>query len=250
MITSKTLSDQFAPTGVLRVALNHGNPVLVRRDATGQPQGVSVELARLLASRLELELSFVEYERAYDVSSSAESNEWDVCFLAVDLQRARTIAFTHPYLQIEGCYLAGPQCAAVDSDALVESGVPVGVVKGSAYCLTLKRKPGADHLVEFDNISAALGALDSAAVAAIGGIGAVMEKVATQRPGSRVLKPAFMNIRQSMATPQGRPDALAELEAFLADTARQGVIGDILELHGIERDSALHVPPTKRRIER
>jgi polar amino acid transport system substrate-binding protein len=233
------LQHQFAPSGAMRVALNHGNRVLVGRDASGEPFGISVDLARALAQHLSLELRFVHYERAVDVSASAGSNEWDVCFLAVDPDRARSIAFTEPYVKIEGKYLAGGHCTASDGDALVASGAPVGTVDGSAYTLTLKRKPGAEHLVTFEDIFAALAALDAGKVAAIAGIGSVMEKEALKRPGARVLVPAFMEIRQAMAVPQGRPEAAGALQTFLSDLAQQGVTGDILERHGVDRSCAI-----------
>lgn len=237
-MTSTTIA-QFAPTGTLRVALNHGNRVLVSRDATGQPRGISVDLARALARHLGLELAFVEYERAADVSSSATNNEWDVCFLAVDPERAKTITFTDPYVRIEGCYLAGPQCDAVDAPSLVASGQKVGTVNGSAYTLTLQRKPGAENLVVHDDILAALDALDRTEVQAIAGIRQAMEGEAVKRQGTRVLMPPFMEIRQAMAMPAGRPDASRALSAFLDDALRRGIVGDILEAHGVDRASAL-----------
>ena len=44
------LATVFAPTGVLRAALNLGNPVLAHsRTATERPAGVSIDLARAWA---------------------------------------------------------------------------------------------------------------------------------------------------------------------------------------------------------
>lgn len=37
--------DDLAPQGVLRAAINYGNPVLAQAGADGKPQGASVELA-------------------------------------------------------------------------------------------------------------------------------------------------------------------------------------------------------------
>lgn len=233
------LAKDFAPTGVLRVALNHGNRILVSRAADGTATGISVDLAQALATRLGLTLHFVHYDRAVDVTDSATRDEWDVGFLAVDPDRARTIAFTAPYVRIEGSYLAGPGCDAADAAALVASGAPVGTVKGSAYTLTLQRLPGAEHLVVFEDIDAALAALDSVQVAAIAGIGAVLAREAGLRPGSRVLAPPFMEIRQAMSMPQGRPGASVALDGFLADLARRGVTGDILAAHGVDRSCAM-----------
>lgn len=232
-------ASHFAPTGVMRVALNHGNRILVGRTIAGQPEGISVDLARALARHVGVELTFVNYDRAVDVSNAATEDAWDVCFLAVDPERARTIIFTAPYVRIEGSYLAAPSCNAQDSASLVASGAAVGTVKGSAYTLTLQRLPGADRLVVFEDINEALAALDAGRVSAIAGIKAVMEKEAALRPGARVLEPAFMEIRQAMAMPQGRPEASAALAAFLADLARRGVTGNILQAHGVDPSCAM-----------
>lgn len=243
MTLSKSTLEQFAPTGVMRVALNHGNGVLVGRDDTGDAFGISVELAKTLAAHLDVELRFVDYERAVDVSSSATADEWDVCFLAVDPERAKTIAFTTPYIRIEGCYLAGAHSQAQDAPALVASGAKVGSVEGSAYSLTLLRKPGAENVVMYPDIFAALAALDRRDVAAIAGIRQVMEGKGAKRPGSQVLFPPFMEIRQAMAMPRGRDDASTALANFLAEAAISGQVGQILEAHGVDRNCAI-IPDT------
>jgi len=46
-------AKDLAPGGKLRTAINFGNPVLAQKDpATGEPRGVSVDLARELGRRL------------------------------------------------------------------------------------------------------------------------------------------------------------------------------------------------------
>ena len=239
MISTDELKSQYAPHGTLRVALNHGNRILVGRDANSAPVGISVDLARTLADTLDLPLEFVEFDRAVDVSSSATEDIWDVCFLAVDPKRAETIDFTAPYVRIEGRYLAAPSCDAANAEALVRSGVPVGTVKGSAYTLTLERKPGAAHLKVYEDIHAMLAALDAGDVAAAAGIGSVMEAEGESRPGSRVLSPPFMEIRQAMAIVKDRPLAAAHLKDYVAQLAREGKVGDILERHGVARSCAM-----------
>lgn len=238
-MTSSEILTAYAPTGRLRAALNHGNGVLVSRAADGTAQGITVDLAQTLADALGLPLDFVHYDRAVDVSSSATSGAWDICFLAVDPKRAETIAFTDPYVGIEGSYLAAPGTGYADAAALVASGDPVGSVVGSAYSLTLMRQPGAEHIVMYEDIHKMLAALDAGAVKAAAGIGNVMAKQAALRPGARVLQPPFMQIRQAMAMPKGRDAAHAHLVAFLRDLARSGGVGDILERHGVDRDAAI-----------
>ncbi|MCF8501004.1 MAG: transporter substrate-binding domain-containing protein [Rhodospirillum sp.] len=236
---SERIKTQFAPTGVLRVALNYGNPILVGRDDAGAPTGISVDLALALADALGLAPRFVGFARAAEVTSTATADLWDICFLAVDPERSGVLDFTDPYVAIEGRYLAGPRCQALDAAALVASGAPVGVVNASAYALALARMPGKENLVVFPSIEGMLAALDAGRIAAVAGISGVMAAVAKTRPGSRVLTPRFMDIQQAMAIVQGRPDATAYLRGFVAGLARRGIVGDILERHGVARDCAI-----------
>ncbi|GAA6150238.1 transporter substrate-binding domain-containing protein [Pseudooceanicola nitratireducens] len=238
-MVSQQLRDAYAPRGRLRAALNHGNRVLVSRREDGTPQGITVDLASALAAALGVELDFVEYDRAVDVSNSATSGAWDICFLAVDPKRAETIDFTAPYVRIEGSYMAAPNTDYATSADLVNAGDPVGSVVGSAYSLTLRRLPGADHVTMYDDIFAMLSALDRGEVSAVAGIGSVMEKEAGLRPGARVLQPPFMEIRQAMAMPMGRDLASAHLKDFLADLLRSGALGEILERNGVDRTAAI-----------
>jgi len=238
-----TVSDQvrreYAPTGKLRVALNHGNAVLVSRDAAGKPQGISVDLARTLAQELDLDPVFVEFERAADVSGSATDDLWDVCFLAVDPERARTIFFTHPYIRIEGCYLVSARTDVADAGEAVERGLKIGAVRGSAYTLHLQRKPGADRLAIYPDLDEALRALDGGEVDGLAGIRQAVEAMAASRPGARVLEPPFMEIRQAMGMPMGRPNAAGHLSGFIAACARNGTVGAILERHGVSAECAI-----------
>src|SRR5947209_7766553 len=95
----------LATNGRLRAAINLGNPVLAERNAGGELFGVSVDLARELAGRLQLELELVPYDGAGKVFEAIKASAWDVAFLAIDPVRATEIAFTPPYVVIEGTYI-------------------------------------------------------------------------------------------------------------------------------------------------
>ncbi|MBM07569.1 MAG: amino acid ABC transporter substrate-binding protein [Oceanibulbus sp.] len=238
-MTDREVVHCVAPKGVLRVALNYGNRVLVDRGAGGRPQGISVEIAGLLSDWLSVDMSFVDYHRAADVSDAAAQDLWDVCFLAVDPERAKLITFTDPYVRIDGCYLVPARCSARDASELFSSSVKVGSVEGSAYSLTLQRKPGARNLRIYPDMATMFAALDNGEVDAVAGIGDVMQIKAAQRVGARVLHPSFMDIRQALGVPKGRFIAAAALKDFVRDLSRADMIGDILERHGVSRTCAL-----------
>ena len=94
---------ELAPTGNLRAAIDYGNTVLAQKDPqTGEARGISVDLAKELAWRLNVPLDIVPYDAAGKVTADAKSNKWDVAFVAVDPASAVDLALSAPYAIIAG----------------------------------------------------------------------------------------------------------------------------------------------------
>src|SRR5471032_743659 len=101
----KVLKD-LAPTGKLRAAINLGNLVLAQTDeGTGQPKGITPDLARELGKRLGVPVELITYNAAGKVFEAAKAGEWDIAFVAIEPARANDIEFTAPYVIIEGAYM-------------------------------------------------------------------------------------------------------------------------------------------------
>src|SRR5690625_2270611 len=95
MSNTQNVINDLAPTGVLRVAINYGNPVLAQRHPESpEPQGVSADLARELAKRLGLEIRFLSFDAAGKVFEAVSDGVWDLAFMAVDPRRAEAGEFT------------------------------------------------------------------------------------------------------------------------------------------------------------
>jgi polar amino acid transport system substrate-binding protein len=233
-------------TPPLVAAINLGNRVLAGRDAAGALTGISVDLALEIEVRLGREMSLRAFDRAVDVATSAEGRAWDVCFLAVDPNRAQTIAFTEPYVRIAGCYLVNARSRVTSAADVVKRGLRIGVVEGSAYTLHLARQPGAEHLVLMKDFAAALIALERGDVGGIAGIEQAMQEISDTWPGYTVLQPPFMDIRQAMGVPAGRDDVYEAVRTALHDVAAAGTLASILEHHGVTASSALLPLPTSR----
>src|SRR5688572_29300574 len=135
---SEELIGDFAPTGPLRAAINIGNPVLAK-GTPDAPRGVTVDLARELAKRLGLELEFVPFDAAGKVVDALKEKRWDVAFLAVEPVRAAEIAFTAPYVIIEGVYVVPANSPIKAVEDVDREGVRISVNKGAAYDLFLTR---------------------------------------------------------------------------------------------------------------
>ena len=235
MTTAKQTA--LAPQGVLRVALNFGNSVLVGRDASGAPAGITPDLAKELAKRLGVPLRFVEYQEAGEVFADVDNDAWDVCFLADEPVRAKKLSFSAPYIHIEGMYLVPAPSRASDNEDVDRQGVRIGVTKGSAYDLFLSRTLTHASLERCANFTEVLDKMRTGTIDVIAGVRPQVESGARQIPGARLLPEPFMVIRQSMAVAQGRPEAAEALHRYVDDAKRSGLVAELFQRNRVEGGS-------------
>jgi len=223
---------EIAPTGKLRAAINYGNAVLASKDANGQPQGVSVDLARALGARIGVPVELVTFDSAGKVSSSV--GQWDIAFLAVDPMRATDIAFTAPYVIIEGAYLVPANSPIKSNEEVDRAGTRVAVGAGSAYDLYLTREIKSATLVRAPTSPAVVDMMVAQNLDVAAGVKQQLEADARRVPNVRLLPGRFMVINQAMGVPQGRPAAAAYVKQFVEDVKASGFVAESLKRHRIE----------------
>jgi polar amino acid transport system substrate-binding protein len=225
--------EQFAPGGVLRAAINLGNTVLAQRCTdNGELSGVSVDLARELAKRLGVAVQFVTFEAAGKVFDALASNAWDVAFLAIDPARGEEIAFTPPYVLIEGAYMVREDSALQRSEQVDRSGVRIAVGAGSAYDLYLTRALRHAQIERHATAADAFEAFVTQGFDAAAGVRQVVSRYASAHADWRVLADSFMTIRQAMGVPKHRAQAAAALADFIEEMKAQGSIAASLARSG------------------
>ena len=149
---SSDLVKEFAPTGKLRAAINISNPVLVQTDAAGTPSGVTVDLVRELAKRLDVALETVAIDGAGKSFETVKAGKCDIGFLAIEPARSAEIDFTAPYVLIEGVYAVRPDAGLAGNAEVDRPGIRVAVSKGAAYDLFLTRSLKHATLVRAESI--------------------------------------------------------------------------------------------------
>lgn len=232
----------LAPGGRLRAAINFGNPILATRDpGSGQPRGVSVDLARELASRLAVPVELITYEAAGKVVEAARSGAWDIAFVAIDPQRGQDLLQTAPYLVIEGAYLVAGDSPIRRNEDVDRDGVRVAVGRGSAYDLFLSRTLKHARLVHAPTSPAVTDLFVAQKLEVAAGVRQQLESDARRLPGLRVLDGRFMLIQQAMATPRGRDAGARYLGGFVEAMKASGFVAEALRRHGI--DGATVAPP-------
>jgi ABC-type amino acid transport substrate-binding protein len=226
----------FAPTGVLRASINLGNPILANKDAaTGEPGGVSVDLARAFAERLGIDLELVVFDAAGKSVEAVADERADIGFFAIDPVRGAQIAFTDGYVHIEGSYLVRAASPLTGNDEVDRTGTRVVVGKGSAYDLHLTRELKQAEIVRASTSPTVVTTFLEQDLDVAAGVKQQLEADAQQHPGLRLLPGRFMVIRQAMGCPKSRGEAVVQvLREFVEEVKGSGFVADALRRHGIE----------------
>jgi len=236
MTLDPRLVSSFAPTGKLRAAINLGNPVLANRSPeTGEPFGISIDLARAFAQRLGVELELLALDAAGKSVDAVVAERADIGFFAIDPVRGAGVAFTAPYVLIEGFYLV-PEASSLQGNADVDRpGIRVVVGKGSAYDLFLTRELKQAEIVRAPTSPSVVETFLEQNLEVAAGVKQQLQADVARTPGLRRLPERFMVIRQAMGTPKTRGDAAAEfLRAFVEGMKASGFVADAMRRHNIQ----------------
>jgi len=236
MSVSAPLRQAFAPTGTLRASINMGNPILAKKKAeTGQPFGVSIDLARALAQQLGVDVDLVVFDTANQSVLAVREERADIGFFAIDPLRGEGLRFTAPYVLIEGSYLV-PEASPIQSNEEVDRpGTRVVVGQGSAYDLFLSRELKQATIVRAPSSQAVVPQYAQQGLDVAAGVRQQLQADLAQHPGHRLLPGRFMVIQQAMGLPQSRGEAAAEhLAQFVEAMKASGFVSEAMRRHGIQ----------------
>ena len=230
------LIQTFAPTGILRASINLGNAVLAKRDvSSGQPLGVSIDLATAFAKVLNLPLELLLVDTAAQAVDAVKSDRADIGFFAIDPLRGQDIAFTRAYVLIEGAYLVRADSPLTANEQVDTAGTRVTVGKGSAYDLFLTRELKNAHIERVASSQAVVQTFIDQKHEVAAGVKQQLEADAAQHANLRLLPGRFMVIQQAMGLPKSKGEAVAEvLSRFVETMKTSGFVAEALKRHGIE----------------
>jgi polar amino acid transport system substrate-binding protein len=236
MTVSTAILQAFAPTGKLRASINLGNPILANKNSqTGEPFGVSIDLARSLAERLGVDMEMVVFDAAGKSVEAVRAEQADIGFFAIDPLRGEGIAFTAPYVLIEGAYMVSDASDIRANEEVDRPGIRVTVGKGSAYDLFLTRELKHAEIVRAQTSPTVVDVFVDQKLEVAAGVKQQLEADQVRFPGHRLLPGRFMVIQQAMGTPKSRgAEAAAYLGQFVEDMKTNGFVADALQRHGIQ----------------
>ncbi len=238
--------SELAPSGKLRVGLNHGNFLLVTQGSSAtDPRGVAPDVARELGRKVGVPVEFIKFDTAGKLGDGVKSGAWDVAFLGAEPQRAAEIAFTAAYLEIPSTYLV-PAGSTIRSVAEVDrEGVRIAVAEQSAYGLYLARTIQHAKLVLTQGLDSSFDIFVSQKLEALAGLKPRLLTDVQKLPGARILDGQFTAVQQAIGTPKSREASARFLRAFVEEVKASGLVAEAITRNGAQGVSV--APPAPAR---
>lgn len=207
----------------LRIGMDMSYPPFETLGTNGQPEGVSVELAKALGENLGRPVVF-ENMPFDGLIPALKTGRVDavISSMSATAERAESIDFSEPYLRTGLCLLAGAKSDVNTPDDLDRAGKKVAVVRGTTGHIWAKSSLRNAEILDLANESACVLEVTQGKADAF-----IYDQMSTLRnwqanPGStRAILTPFRNESWAVALRKGDSDLREKVNAFLT-TYRAG----------------------------
>ena len=226
---------ELAPTGALRAGINLSNFLLVTgKSASGDPEGVSPDMARAVADRLGVPVKFVTFNTPGELADAATDDVWDIGNIGAEPERAKTITFSAAYCEIESTYLVPAGSPIRSIEEVDREGVRIAVYGRAAYGLWLADNIKHAELVKTDGMDASFDIFVKEKLDVLAGLRPRLIKDVERLPGSRLLEGKFSAVQQAIGTKPDRKAGATFLKDFVEEAKANGLVAGLIEKHGVK----------------
>ena len=235
MFVPDVVKQQLAPTGILRAGINLSNFLLVSGTAAdGTPQGISPDIANLVATTLGLPCELISFDRPGKLADAVNQGIWDIGNIAFEAERAQTLDFSHPYVMIEANFLVRHDDDFLTNQDVDRAGTRIAVSERSAYDLWLTDHFSQAQIIRASAIQAAQDLFLDKKVNVLASLKPKLLEEVANHSGLRMMPP-FTAVKQSIGLAKGKAESIAFINALIAQSIENGWIAAQLETHGITR---------------
>lgn len=212
--------EALAPQGKLRTAFLAG-PIYATADpSTGRYRGVAVDLGEALARQLGVPFEPMPQAGVPAILAGAQAGSFDLVLMGISAERAATIEFSPPYLEVEQGVLLRPGGQLTRIDEMDRTGQRVGVLERSGADAFLSRQPGSLQIVRAANLDSLFTELAAARIDMVAATKSRLFAEAAKLPGSRVLEGRLLVEPLGMGVARSRPAAAASYVARFVEEAK------------------------------
>jgi polar amino acid transport system substrate-binding protein len=215
----------LAPSAKLRVGVYLGSPTsLVHDPKTGESHGLSFELGKELAKRLDVPFEQVNYQRISDVIEGMKAGDIDFTISNSTPARAAFVTFSQTLLTIELGYLvaAGSPITAIAD--IQKAGLRIGVTKNSTSQGTIPKLLPNATVVPAENYKRGIEMLEHGEIDTYATNKPTLFEMSDQMPGSRILEGRWGEEHLAVAIPREHAGGLDYIKSFVEDVQTSGLV--------------------------
>lgn len=177
-------AELLAPTGHLRVGVYAGSPTSMVTDITShETHGVTYELGKEFANRLNVPVDYITFPRIADVVSAIRDGKVDFTITNATAVRAKDVDFSQVLLAVELGYLVPANSPISRAEDLDRAGIRIGVTKGGTSERVLSEKFKNATIVSAESVTLAIEAIRKGELDVYATNKAILFQMAEQLPG-------------------------------------------------------------------
>jgi polar amino acid transport system substrate-binding protein len=153
-------TEVLAPSGHLRVGVYPGSPTSQVTDpSTQQIHGVTYDLGREFAARLNVPVEYLSFQRIADVVNAIKDGKVDFTVTNATAARANDVSFSRNLLSVELGYLVPANSPIVRAEQIDGPGIRIGVTKGGTSERVLSERFKNAKIISAESVAGAINAL-------------------------------------------------------------------------------------------
>jgi polar amino acid transport system substrate-binding protein len=221
-------TEVLAPSGHLRVGVYPGSPTSQVTDpSTQQIHGVTYDLGREFAARLNVPVEYLSFQRIADVVNAIKDGKVDFTVTNATAARAKDVSFSRNLLSVELGYLVPANSPIVRAEQIDGPGIRIGVTKGGTSERVLSERFKNAKIISAESVAGAIDALLNGELDVYATNKAILFQMSQALPSARVLDDNWGQEHMAIAVPKGREAGRELLDDFVRDVQSSGLLEQI-----------------------
>tara|TARA_B100000497_G_C7617482_1_gene370904 strand:+ start:363 stop:1100 length:738 start_codon:yes stop_codon:yes gene_type:complete len=229
--------NELTQRNELRIGINASNFLLVSHiDESGIPFGIAPDLGRIFAQQIKANPKFVVYDSPGKLADAGTEGDWDIAFVGNEPQRAKTIAFSAPYLEIPVTFLVREHSTIKVMADIDHVGNQISVMGRSAYDLFLTATIKNATIIRSRSIGESLQRFIDEGIEILAGLKPRLISDCEKVPETRILSGQITSVKQSVGTLPINQMSAIYLHQFIEKAKADGLIHKLIEkyrVHGV-----------------
>lgn len=211
--------------------------LFVARSQEGDPDGVTVDLAKDLARALGRALVFTVFPNTGAATDALHAGSIDVSFMPVDARRRQLVDFGPGYYELESTYLVNGASGITDVAQVNRAGLRVVAIAGTTTFRASARTLTATQPTTVPSVAQAVELMRTGQADALALSRDSLQPLLASVPGSRIVTGRFQQTLVAIAVPQGQVEQLAAVTRWLDQAKASGLVRRVFDAHGLRSEA-------------